>query len=239
MDIYEKNRCFLCQGNIKREISWVGFFLNQGEFYLCEKCEKKLEKIRGEKCSLCSRPMEKLPAKFKKEAICYDCYLWEKEEKWRGVLEKNISLYVYNEFMAELIARFKYRGDYVLAKIFAADIKGVLQRNEFDLIVPIPLSNERLFERGFNQAEALAREAGMHPVSILSRIHSEKQAKKSRQERIHLPEVFSVTNPIQVKEKTVLLIDDIYTTGSTLRHAAYVLKKAGAKRVQSLTIARG
>jgi competence protein ComFC len=136
------------------------------------------------------------------------------------------------------MARYKFRGDYILAKIFADYIKGILQKINPDFFVPIPLSEERLYERGFNQAEALLTVSGFTPSKILTRAHSEKQSKKSRTERIHIPQVFQIDDQRDLIGKKVLLIDDIYTTGSTLRHAAKLLKKAGAKRVQSLTLAR-
>jgi len=115
-----------------------------------------------------------------------------------------------------------------------------LQNFSYDLLVPIPLSDERLYERGFNQAESLALEAGAEPINLLKRVHSEKQSKKSRNERIRLPQVFQLSEtapPFQNKQ--ILLIDDVYTTGSTLRQAAIILRQAGAKSVQSLTLARG
>jgi competence protein ComFC len=136
------------------------------------------------------------------------------------------------------MATFKYRGDYVLAIIFTEKIKEFLRKIQPDLIVPIPLSKERLYERGFNQAEALLNESGLTQTIPLTRIHSEKQSKKSRSERIHIPQVFEVDRQIEILGKNILLIDDIYTTGSTLRHAAKLLKESGAERVQSLTLAR-
>jgi competence protein ComFC len=156
------------------------------------------------------------------------------------VLQKNYSLYVYNDFMADAIARFKYRGDYAIAKIFSEKLKRIFQQVEYDMLVPIPLSEERLYERGFNQAESLAKEAGAETFHLLNRIHSEKQSKKSRQERIRLPEVFHLSpSAPPIEGKRILLIDDVYTTGSTLRHAAFILLQAGAKSVQSVTLARG
>ncbi|WP_353737005.1 phosphoribosyltransferase family protein [Bacillus sp. CMF12] len=109
---------------------------------------------------------------------------------------------------------------------------------DFDFLVPIPLSSERLYERGFNQSSALIHEAGFTVTELLSRIHSEKQSKKSRQERIHLHQVFQPLN-VDIEDKIILLIDDIYTTGSTLYHAAKVLKAGGAESISSITLARG
>nr|WP_276532455.1 phosphoribosyltransferase family protein [Cytobacillus horneckiae] len=114
-----------------------------------------------------------------------------------------------------------------------------LDRLNYDFLVPIPLSPERKYERGFNQSEALINALGRQPLSILTRIHSEKQSKKSRNERISLPQVFQLTDSAAIQDKCLVIIDDIYTTGSTLRHAAKLLKESGAKEVTSLTIARG
>lgn len=168
-----------------------------------------------------------------------DCVRWEKDENWRNVLTKNVSLFYYNKGMKEWLARFKYRGDYHLVHCFASEIRAEIQLMAPDRIVPIPLSEERLKERGFNQAKALIEEAGFAAEELLGRIHTEKQSKKSRTERIHLPEVFYMIRPVSLAGETILLVDDIYTTGSTLRHAAKVLKNYGAQTVLALTLARG
>jgi competence protein ComFC len=168
-----------------------------------------------------------------------DCIRWEKDMEWKDVLEKNISLYEYNDFAKELIARFKFRGDYILAKMFTHDIQTAIKFVRFDHVTAIPLSDSRLKERGFNQAEALAWEAGLQPIELLTRLHTEKQSKKSRIDRIHLSNVFQVEPDTVLSGKTILIIDDIYTTGSTLRHAAKLLKNAGANKIFSLTLARG
>ncbi|MGG0720069.1 ComF family protein [Robertmurraya massiliosenegalensis] len=170
---------------------------------------------------------------------CSDCVRWEEEEEWKGYLQSNLSIYLYNDFLKELISQYKFRGDYILAKVFSKKLQTYLQKISFDYVVPIPLSAERQFERGFNQSEALIQEAGYHPTQLLQRTHSEKQSKKSRSDRIHLPQIFQILDASELKNKNILLVDDIYTTGSTLRHAAKILKKEGAKSISALTIARG
>lgn len=178
-----------------------------------------------------------MDAKYQKNDYCLDCIRWEEDKDWAGTLEKNFSVVMYNEFAQEVIARYKYRGDYVLAYAFAAIMKKKLNAIPFDVLVPIPLSDVRLVERGFNQSEALIIACGYKVSKLLTRIHTEKQSKKSRSERIHLPQVFQIEELIP--NQRILLIDDIYTTGSTLRHAAKLLKEAGADSVCSLTFARG
>src|SRR5690625_7257700 len=83
--------------------------------------------------------------------------------------------------------------------------------------VPIPLRVERLLERGFNQAKILAACLPAENKDILTRIHREKQSKKTRSERISANKPFADTKRLN---KTFILVDDIYTTRTTLRHAA-------------------
>jgi len=229
--------CLLCNVYLVPRISWSFFSLQYEEEYLCEDCRKKFINISGNKCVKCSRPLAKLSPEYIQHNTCLDCIRWEQDEKWSGIIEKNISVYEYNDFFKEVLSLFKFRGDYILAKIFAQEIKKITKSIKHDLIIPIPLSEERLQERGFSQAEALIVEAGLHPYHALTRIHTEKQSKKSRNERIHIDNVFQAKEPVH--EKSILLIDDIYTTGSTIRHAAKTLKIAGAKSVVSFTVARG
>ncbi|WP_436377063.1 ComF family protein [Cytobacillus sp. BC1816] len=154
------------------------------------------------------------------------------------MFEKNISIFMYDDFMKETIARYKFRGDYIFAKAFSPFMRKKLKTVEFDYLVPIPLSPQRLYERGFNQSGALIHETGFTVTELLQRIHSEKQSKKSRFDRIHLNQVFQQLN-LNIENRKIIVIDDIYTTGSTLYHAAKVLKEGGAASVSSVTLARG
>jgi competence protein ComFC len=235
---FRQECCLICHGFITTKIGWKFLFSTEKEHLLCPTCEGQLEKITGETCRICSRPFGHLDERFRHGELCHDCIRWEEDEDWKGYLEKNISLYLYNDFLKEVIAQYKFRGDYILARVFANAIMEVLHKMEADLLVPIPLSEERLFERGFNQAAVLLAEAGFPAAPALSRIHFEKQSKKSRSERIHLPQVFAVNPSMSLQGKKVVLIDDIYTTGSTLRHAAKLIKESGAASVHSLTLAR-
>ncbi|MDX8343208.1 ComF family protein [Rossellomorea sp. YZS02] len=198
----------------------------------------KLEEIVGKRCNGCSRPLDGLPSNLVKEALCLDCHRWEQDSDWKGILDHNHSFFHYNDFMKDYLARYKYRGDYALAQAFSHTIKLYLAKRKYDIIIPIPLNDERLYERGFNQSTALLEKAEVRPSNILTRSHSEKQSKKTRSERLCQEQVFQLTENV-VKEKAILLFDDIYTTGTTLRQAAKLIKEAGAAEVSSLTLARG
>jgi len=143
--------------------------------------------------------------------------------------------------MKEIITMWKYRGDYILGHIFQADMKQYFKQhydthNEQMIAVPIPLSNDRLYERGFNQAEMLADFLSVRIENVLTRTMNEKQAKKTRLERIMTVNPFNLVKSLN---NPVLLVDDIYTTGRTLRHAAQLLKEAGCQEVYALTLCRG
>ncbi|WP_257391385.1 ComF family protein [Cytobacillus gottheilii] len=222
---------------MKKLVSWQSLFAKEEGPVLCQDCLAKLDYITGDMCKLCSRPLEQ--TSYHQDGTCLDCLRWEENAAWSGVLDLNISVLIYNDYCKELVALFKYRGDYAVSAAFASLLKPKLQTLTYDLVVPVPLSPERLYERAFNQSEALILSLGKEPTHLLTRKHSEKQSKKSRHDRIHLPQVFQMIEQTNLSGKQIVLIDDIYTTGSTLRHAAILLKEAGAKTVTSLTVARG
>ncbi|CAM3952661.1 ComF family protein [Mesobacillus thioparans] len=232
------NHCLLCHGELKTVLSWQSLFGKKESSIICDECKGNFASITGEICHICGRPFAFMEAEYRVGNMCLDCRRWEEDEYWSGCLDQNRSLYRYTDFAKDVIAKFKFRGDYILGSVFAEDLQQALQAFQYDYIVPIPLSEERLYERAFNQAEALIHVAGFEFTQLLSRIHTEKQSKKSRTERIHIEQVFKLETDLNLNSKTILLVDDIYTTGSTLRHAAKILKDNGAAKVYSFTLAR-
>jgi ComF family protein len=114
--------------------------------------------------------------------------------------------------------------------------------DEADLVAPVPLHPKRLRARGFNQALLLARGLSDTPVAreALTRVrHTAPQVGLNPKERReNVKGAFAVPEPAGVKGKNVLLLDDLYTTGATVRECARVLRRAGAHRVDVLTVAR-
>jgi ComF family protein len=120
------------------------------------------------------------------------------------------------------------------------------------LVVPVPLHRSRHAERGFNQARLLATHALkalrvshpewkliIAPAALMRLRATESQASlTSRERRMNVRDAFSVTDPASVKDRHILLIDDILTTGATARAAALALKRAGAATVWVATLAR-
>lgn len=231
--------CLWCDQPFQPVITWVSL-ISADTAHLCPICQEKLQRIEGELCDICGRDLSLLENHYHQNGRCSDCQRWEENPEWAGILTKNCSLYHYNDFLKEAIARFKYRGDHAMAEAFKQDLKKRFNQTflQFE-IVPIPLSPEREYERGFNQAEVFAKLLGKPIHQLLARSHHEKQSKKSRAERMKLGALFQLHPDFTNTQDNILLIDDIYTTGSTLRHAAKVLKQHGAKQICSMTIARG
>lgn len=241
--------CLVCNQTISNTTTWNMLFSlsrSQHKSPLCTECTQQLEEISGEQCRLCSRPFSKLAAKYRKGDLCNDCFIWEEQPEWSGLLERNLSIFHYNEFLKEVLARFKFRGDHELVNIFASymrqKFKQISDRKNTPIIIPVPLSPERLYERGFNQAYSLASLLHFPIDDILERVHTEKQSKKKRTERVLADSPFSLRHNIQrdrYANKQLLLIDDIYTTGTTLRQISKVLKPLSPKSICALTLARG
>jgi ComF family protein len=112
-----------------------------------------------------------------------------------------------------------------------------------DMVIPVPLHPKRLRKRGFNQSLRLARTIFPHiplGIDILARtLNTKPQTGLSMKERPwNVRNAFEVASPLLEGMKTILLVDDVYTTGATVRACAKALKKAGAKEVHVFTVAR-
>ncbi|RKQ35582.1 ComF family protein [Oceanobacillus halophilus] len=224
--------CIWCDADIIPQVNWGNLFVLEKPKLLCPVCEGKLDKIEGKRCVRCSRRSA--------DKVCSDCQWWEEKEGER-IIEFNYSIFSYNEMMKDMIAKWKYRGDYYVGEAFKHSFItayhekfAFLKKNA--VVVPIPLSTRRLKERAFNQAKMLADFLPVETIEALCRTHGEKQSKKSRMERIYADNPFFIEESIN---KSVILVDDIYTTGTTLRHAAKLLRDHHCPEIYALTLVRG
>jgi len=194
-------------------------------------------------CVICG----KLLAPDHKDRVCEHC--------WRKIIYLNRPIDIRLSLEKELILQFKYKEKKYLAnplgRLLADFVGNNLKEENFDYIVPIPLERSRQRKRGFNQAELLAQilgEAVNKPVLI----HLVKRRKKtkpqfglSRGERFeNLSGAFEISKSVKadgppIAGKTVLLLDDLATTGVTLDECAKVLKMAGVREVYGLVLAHG
>lgn len=195
----------------------------------------------GVKCKKCNKPISS-----KEMEYCYDCSVKEFH------YVRGYSVWLYDAVMKRSIIEFKYKGRkeytqyYVeeMIRHLGSEIKEICP----DVIIPIPVHPSRRRQRGYNQAELLANELGnkMHfqtRSDILIRvIKTRPQKELSNVERMkNLERAFCVrrTGEDFSKFHKVLLIDDIYTTGSTIEACAKVLKRAGMGKVYFITLCIG
>jgi ComF family protein len=146
----------------------------------------------------------------------------------------------------EALHRLKYNNDTGLGEVLAPFLLDVMlaQSWQVDLVTAVPLSKERHRSRGYNQADCIARPfaALAHfpysPSAIKRVINTRSQIDLSAQERQENVSGAFYANSSQVDLKSVIIIDDVSTTGSTISECARALKQAGAKGVYALTLAR-
>jgi ComF family protein len=147
--------------------------------------------------------------------------------------------------LQKLIHLFKYGKIETLARPLARLLIQALPSNEpVDVVLAMPMHWRKQWERGFNQAELLAEPVARHlgitlKANLQRNRYTKSQAGLNETERqANLKGSFRVRRPEDLADKRILLIDDVFTTGATLRVAAGALKDAGAARVAALTLAR-
>ncbi|MGE1142471.1 ComF family protein [Bacillus pumilus] len=225
--------CLICEGHFVASFTWKSLLL-LNDNRLCIACKHRLEKIQRPICPACGRAQSN-------DQLCQDCSRWKERLDSTTVLVKNRSVYAYNDLMKDVLSRFKFRGDTALAELFKQDVQAIFKRSfsiKEPVLIPIPLSKERLNERGFNQSVILASLIGQPIQQPLVKIHQSKQSKKKKNERLDQKGMFQINQTDVIVQRDVILIDDIYTTGATIYDAARILKEAGAKSVSSFTLIR-
>jgi len=203
--------------------------------FLCGKCVKNVVIFRTPVCFYCGKIT-------KYGESCSSC-----KKIHNSSLDGIIYSSSFNEGNTkEIIHYLKYNGIIELSTILSAivleRIKNKLPKGKI-VVVPVPMFIKKERSRGFNQSELIAREVsmflGLHGGLGLKKVRStSSQAESSRETRMkNIKNSFVCDDVELIKDKTVLLIDDIVTTGSTLEECAQTLKNSGAKRVYGVVIA--
>lgn len=225
LDIIFPPVCPLCEEDVTEDV-------------LCHGCMEKfsMQRINGSQCDVCAIPFA---AASPVQHTCGACLL-----EPPPYIEAR-SAFLYGGAALDAVHAFKYNGKTALGpSLGALTARAASFSSACDVVVPVPLHIKRLRHRGFNQSLLLGRVVAKHlkinaDASNLKRIrHTEPQINLKHAERAkNISGAFEATRPHELKGKRVLLVDDVFTTGATIRECSKVLKKAGAD-VYVVTLAR-
>lgn len=213
---------------------FCGTVTNEG---ICRACRESLPYVTQPRCVQCGKPIRRAENEF-----CADCV------SARHKFEEGRSLWVHREPVSGAIYALKYKNLRINGEIFGRELArcygGYLKKYKVELLIPVPLHWKRRLGRGYNQAaviaEALSEYTGIPSDSRILRRVKNTEAQKNldnKQRRRNIRGAFRAEKRIAARR--VAVIDDIYTTGSTLDEAARVLRQAGAEKVYFLTISIG
>ncbi|USO00527.1 MAG: ComF family protein [Alphaproteobacteria bacterium] len=219
--------CYICEKEVE----------TQG---ICIACWQKLTFITQPYCIICGTPFEFL---IEQNSMCAQCI--QKEP----MFDLNRSALKYDKYSKKLIMHYKNKNAMYLQNFFVNLLRNTIQPyiNQIDFITPVPIHYWRTIWRGYNQSSLLAQELAKLVKKpciddlLLKTKFSKSQSNFNRQDRFENVKQtfeFNATYENKIKNRNMLLLDDVKTTGATLSECASVLKKAGAKQVYTLTIAQ-
>lgn len=230
LDLFLPRMCVSC------EESWPA----GPESSWCASCLERIAWIESPLCPCCGRPYHKSPSS--PDHLCGDC------EVTRYPFDSARSATFHSGSVRNGIHRLKFGGRLHWVPPLVELLRKALTREMLDrcrVIVPVPLHTRRLRQRGFNQAGLLARGLGKAvglevDYGLLERKQwTEPQTRLKREERLrNVKGAFRVVKTGKLRGGSVLLVDDVYTTGTTLRECAAVLRQAGAEEVHAVTVSR-
>ena len=198
------------------------------------------------RCVLCRRLLKK-----NETDLCRECRIETPEypnpKRKLQFLDSFAAVWYYEDDVRRSLLRYKFYGARSYASAYGAILAmklAQLHPDGFDVLTWVPVSRLRRLRRGYDQVELLAvavgRELGIRPVSVLKKIRHNRQQSRIRDDaarRANVLGAYRVTDPEAIRGKRVLLLDDIYTTGSTVGECARVLLTEGAKEVHCAAIA--
>jgi len=209
--------------------------------FICDKCLEEIELLHEQLCPVCEQSSSH-------GKTCDQC---QRQHTLDGLV---VATYYSDPLVKKAIRNFKFLLVKSLHEQLVKLMLKQLDQNpipcKIDLVIPVPLHKKRLKWRGFNQAELLGNKiaefalGGDIPIrtDILARTKNTKAQSKIHDHEMrneNTKNAFSCIDPDSIKQKNILLIDDVCSTGSTLNECAGVLKSSGARRVWGVVVARG
>ena len=204
---------------------------------VCEACWRSILSLTPPLCDRCGDPLPAWRAISVPLALCPRC------RRTRAAVDRGRAVGAYDGALRSIVHALKYEGRRSLARPLGA----LMRRRGAEILdgagcaIPVPLHAARRRERGFNQATDLARHIGLPVVAALQRVRatSTQTGLPAAQRHRNVRDAFATTAAVtRLVGATVVLVDDVSTTGATLEACARVLKEAGVREVRALTAAR-
>ena len=215
-------------------------FLKDSKKAFCDECLKRFKRLLPPFCNICSVPFYGITENIH---TCENCL------RKRPHFESISSPYLYDDIIIKAVHLFKYQGKMSISKGFGILLSEFVKSwwnwdKEDFVIVPVPLNINKLRRRGFNQSLILAKYVAKVldiPIDYMNLRRTKDTVSQSllkkNERKKNVKNAFKIMNNV-FKNKKIILVDDVVTTGATLNECARVLKKAGAKEVKCLVFAR-
>ena len=218
-NIFFPNRCGFC-----------GSFTCNGS-YVCKTCQPLKYSLNLEHCILCGKKV------YNKDNICKECSIK------KIYYDKLIYCSEYKDVIKKELLAYKFNDSSYLYNFFAEILGVKLLPENADIICTVPISKLRMKERGYNQSKLIGKKVsnnlGKQYADLLVKTHETlRQSELDRSQRlVNIKNSFALNDKYDIKGKSVILIDDIFTTGATVNECSKILRKAGAKRIIVAVIA--
>jgi ComF family protein len=249
LDLIFPSKCLICRE--KDSLSFCNSCINKIEYInssFCFRCGCSLSSfnISFPVCIECKKHKRRFSFECARAVGIFDEVLRDAINKFKykkkKILAKPLGELLVNYLKEDKKNKFQIRGNYELCNLTSYYFPEI---HNFDFVIPVPIHKKRVKLREFNQSELLANviyENFKIPIlnnCLIKNIDTASQTELSYEQRLkNVKGAFIVKNKEKIKQKTILLIDDVFTTGSTVNECSITLKKEGAKKVYVLTLAR-
>ncbi len=221
--------CLYCHAGVEEEADLISLF--RAARPLCNECREKLSAWReGERCSFCHRLLEHA------EEACPDCLFLSRNYRRPG---KIMCMLDYSGEVKMLFHRYKFTKDVALREVISMFLN--CRFREYDMSIPIPVSAERLRERGYNQTSMVLESARVPYHDVLVTDRRGRQSELAKSERMNASNPFGFKPGFDagtLRGKRLLVVDDIYTTGITMHQALETLHTGNPAVIDMLTFSK-